>query len=95
MAALSPDGGRLAVTRWAGIRGTIAVYERDRRILSMLTPEPGSHLCAVWSPDGRRIAFTRFAERYPSLASRTRTAAERSSPHGSVRGRRVPELMVS
>jgi len=68
MAALSPDGGRLAVTRWAGIRGSIAIYERDRHILSTLTPEPGTHFCAVWSPDGRQIAFSRFAEANPSLS---------------------------
>ena len=68
MAVLSPDGGRLAVTRWARMRGTIAIYERERRILSTLTPEPGSHFCPVWSPDGRRIAFSRFAETSPALS---------------------------
>ena len=47
--------------------GTIAIYERDRRILSTLTPEPGSHLC----PSGPRRPPCRVhpvRETYPSLS---------------------------
>jgi eukaryotic-like serine/threonine-protein kinase len=65
---LSPDGGRLALTRFSGIRGSVVIYGRQRGILSTLTPEPGSHFGAVWSPDGRRIAFSRFGETLPALS---------------------------
>ncbi len=34
----------------------------------MLTPEPGSHFFAVWSPDGRRVAFSRFEATNPALS---------------------------
>ena len=57
LARFSPDGGRIALTRFSGIRGSIVMYERKRHIVSTLTPEPGTHFVPVWSPDGRRIAF--------------------------------------
>jgi eukaryotic-like serine/threonine-protein kinase len=68
LARFSPDGRRIALTRWAGIRGTILTCERERHIVSTLTPEPGTHFVPVWSPDGRRIAFSRFAETNPTLS---------------------------
>ncbi len=67
-ARFSPEGGRLALTRFVGVRGAVVMYERERRIVSTLTPEPGSYFSAVWSPDGRRIAFTRFAEASAALS---------------------------
>jgi eukaryotic-like serine/threonine-protein kinase len=68
VARFSPDGGRIALSRFAGIRGTIVMYERGRSIVSTLTPEPGTHFIAVWSPDGRRIAFSHFAKANPVLS---------------------------
>jgi Tol biopolymer transport system component len=68
VARFSPDGKRIALSRFAGIRGSIVTYERARNILSTLTPEPGSYFVSVWSPDSRRIAFTRFAEDMPVLS---------------------------
>ena len=68
MPRLSPDGRRLAVSRWTGIKGSVAIYDRDRQNLSTLTPEPGSHFGSVWSPDGRRVAFSRFGMTNPALS---------------------------
>ena len=70
VARFSPDGKRIALSRFTGIRGAIVTYERARNIVSTLTPEPGSYFVPAWSPDGRRIAFTRFAEDMPVLSAR-------------------------
>jgi Tol biopolymer transport system component len=64
---LSPDGKRLAITQHLGFRGSIVVYDRERRNLSTLTPEPGRSFLAVWSPDGKRIVFSRYAAAAPEL----------------------------
>jgi len=67
---LSPDGKRLALTQHLGIRGSIVVYDRERRILSTLTPDPGRFFGPVWSPDGKRIAFSRYAAAMPELCAK-------------------------
>ena len=64
----SPDGGRLVLTRFEGVRGAIVVYDRGRNIVTTLTPEANSHFTAVWSPDGRRLAFSRFGDAMPTLS---------------------------
>jgi Tol biopolymer transport system component len=66
----SPDGGRLALSRFEGIRGTIVVYDRARNIVTTLTPGPDSHFIEIWSPDGRRLAFSRFGDAMPTLSVR-------------------------
>ncbi len=67
---LSPDGKRLAISQRIGSRRSIAVYDRERGILSALTPEPGEFLTPYWSPDGTRIAFSRLTSQFPELAVR-------------------------
>jgi Tol biopolymer transport system component/tRNA A-37 threonylcarbamoyl transferase component Bud32 len=64
---LSPDGKRLAFIRSEGLKGTIAIYDRERGNLSTLTPETGRFLSPVWSPDGNRIAFSRVEAADPTL----------------------------
>ena len=68
---LSPDGKRLAIAQRIGTRRSIAVYDRERGILSALTPEPGEFMTPFWSPDGRRIAFSRLTAGVPGLAVRS------------------------
>ncbi len=65
---LSSDGRRLALIQFAGLRSTVLVYDRERRNLSTLTPEPGRFTCVVWSPDGKRIAFGRMLAQRPALS---------------------------
>jgi Tol biopolymer transport system component len=69
-ARFSPDGERLLLTRSESVRSTIVICERERNVLTTLTPEPGSHFIAVWSPDGRRVAFSRFTDAMPTLSAK-------------------------
>ncbi len=76
----SPDGKRIALSRFAGMRGSIVLYERERNILSTLTPEPGTHFVTVWSPDGRRIAFSHFEEDMPVLSVKNADGSGKIEP---------------
>jgi serine/threonine-protein kinase len=64
---LSPDGKRLALVQFGGLRSAIVIYDRERGVLSTLTPERGRFFCPVWSPDGKRLAFSRMLSARPSL----------------------------
>ena len=64
---LSPDGRRLALVRRVGGREEVDVYDRDREVLTALTPEPGRYFSPIWSPDGSYIAFARFHVGSPAL----------------------------
>ncbi len=64
---LSPDGKRLMLTQTLGPRISIVVYDRERKVLSPLTPEPGRHFCPVWSGDGKKIAFASMYLAEPRL----------------------------
>jgi Tol biopolymer transport system component len=65
--AWSPDGLRIAFTRWpegpaseGGDRVAIWALNADGSGLERLTHGPGLADQAEWSPDGERIAFTRY-----------------------------------
>jgi Tol biopolymer transport system component len=62
---LSPDGKRLALMKCEGWTCKVDVFDRERRVLSALTPEPGRFLNPVWSTDGSRLAFTIFSGASP------------------------------
>lgn len=64
---LSPGGKRLALLQTVGLRSAIVIFDRERQVLSTLTPESGRFLSEVWSPDGKRIAFGRVEAGDPVL----------------------------
>ena len=53
---LSPDGRRLAVTRWFGNRD-VWIYDLARETSTRLTFDAVRDTDLVWTPDGRRVLF--------------------------------------
>jgi serine/threonine protein kinase len=61
--ALSPDGGRVALTRWAIPRspeanGDIWLWDFARETMTRFTFDPATDENPVWSPDGQQIAYS-------------------------------------
>jgi Tol biopolymer transport system component len=56
-ATWSPDGTKIAFTRYIGAAGEIFVMNADGSGLANLTNDPASDGEPTWSPDGTRIAF--------------------------------------
>jgi eukaryotic-like serine/threonine-protein kinase len=54
--SLSPDGQRVAVTRWRGASRDIWVVDLVRGP-SRVTSEPSGELMPIWSPDGNSLVF--------------------------------------
>jgi Tol biopolymer transport system component len=68
----SPDGRRIAFTRFFGVRSDLMVMRTDGTGLRNLTRAGCSGDCLLseypaWSPDGRRIAFERVLGPAPSV----------------------------
>ena len=57
-ATWSPDGTKIAFTRYFGAAGEIFVMNADGSGLLNLTNDPSSDSEPTWSPDGTQIAFT-------------------------------------
>ena len=57
--AWSPDGTKIAFSRFTGRRYQIFVMDADGSDAAQLTRGDGAASDAAWSPDGTRIAFTR------------------------------------
>jgi Tol biopolymer transport system component len=80
--ALSPDGGRVAVSVNRSGNQDIWVIDLARKTNSRLTSNPNADTAPVWSPDGTRIAFQRQGNVYQRLASGA--GAEELLARGSV-----------
>ena len=96
--AWSPDGSRIAFTRWpdgpaseGGNRVAIWALNADGSGLERLTHGPGLADQAEWSPDGERIAFSRYVTSKDAYAIFTiearaegvrRNLAVTDAPHG-------------
>ncbi len=55
--AWSPDGTRIAFSRWVGDAPDIFVVDVDGTHLTRLTDNPGQDIEPVWKPDGTAVAF--------------------------------------
>jgi hypothetical protein len=57
--AWSPDGSRIAFTRYQDLRGLFDIYTMavDGSVLARVTNNASFSQSAAWSPDGTRIAF--------------------------------------
>ena len=56
--AMSPDGGRIAISAEIDSNWDIWVLDLDRQVTTRLTFDPGEDVTPVWSPDGAWIAFS-------------------------------------
>jgi eukaryotic-like serine/threonine-protein kinase len=55
---ISPDGKRVAVTKFDGANVDVWVHDLNRHVTQRITFDPGLDQSPVWSPDGKRIAFS-------------------------------------
>jgi len=55
---LSPDGTRVALNSFDGIRTNLWVYDLAREERKRLTVDPASERSALWSADGKRLVFS-------------------------------------
>jgi serine/threonine protein kinase/Tol biopolymer transport system component len=55
--SLSPDGGRVAMTRAVGGNTDVWLLDTTRGSLSRFTSEPSTEIYPIWSPDGSRVVY--------------------------------------
>jgi Tol biopolymer transport system component len=55
---VSPDGRRVAVSRWSGSGRDLWMVDVERDAWSRFTLLPGVSMYPVWSPDGRQVMFS-------------------------------------
>ena len=55
---ISPDGKRIAVTKFDGRNVDLWVHHLDRDVVQRITFDPAIHESPVWSPDGKRLAYS-------------------------------------
>jgi Tol biopolymer transport system component len=54
---LSPDGKRLAITRFTSDNTDVWIYDLARDVIQRATLDPSIDAYAVWSPDGKQLVF--------------------------------------
>jgi Tol biopolymer transport system component/DNA-binding winged helix-turn-helix (wHTH) protein len=55
---ISPDGKRVAVTKFDGSNVDVWVHDLDRDVTQRITFDPSIDQLPIWSPDGKRITFS-------------------------------------
>jgi Tol biopolymer transport system component len=88
--AWSPDGTKIAFSRFTGRRYQIFVMDPDGSDASQLTGGDGSASDAAWSPDGTRIAFTRCKGTCDVYVINGDGTGERRLTHGEQPGEESP-----
>ena len=88
--AWSPDGMKIAFSRFTGRRYQIFVMDPDGSDASQLTRGEGSASDATWSPDGTRIAFTRCRSTCDVYVMNADGTGERRLTHGEQPGEESP-----
>ena len=56
--AISPDGTRIAVSKFDENGTDIWVHDSRRDVTQKLTADPAPEVSPVWSPDGKRVVFS-------------------------------------
>ena len=88
--AWSPDGTKIAFSRFTGLRFQVFLMDADGSHATQLTHGDGSASDAAWSPDGTRIAFTRCRGTCDLYVIKADGTAERRLTHGEQPGEQSP-----
>ena len=88
--AWSPDGTKIAFSRFAGRRYQVFVMDADGTDAAQLTRGDGGASEAAWSPDGTRIAFTRCRNSCDVYVINADGTGERRLTHGTAPGEQSP-----
>ena len=88
--AWSPDGAKIAFSRFTERRFQIFVMDADGSDATQLTRGDGSASDAAWSPDGTRIAFTRCRGSCDVYVINADGTGERRLTHGEQPGEQSP-----
>jgi serine/threonine protein kinase/Tol biopolymer transport system component len=83
--ALSPDGTRLALVRWAANQQDLFVVGADGTGLRRLTGDVASARCPTWAPDNKSVAFVSVlrSERHVLLVDADSGVVRRFGPVGT------------
>ena len=88
--AWSPDGEKIAFSRFTERRFQIFLMDADGSDATQLTRGDGSASDAAWSPDGTRIAFTRCRGSCDVYVINADGTGERRLTHGEQPGEQSP-----